>query len=140
MHIHLNRRLQMHKKISMESSSCVNSSIEKPKKHYFQTRDFDLAARVQKLPAGSLIDSFELAALTGIAPTSFVKPAQRAKMGLPSPIRVGRLLKWRLNEVRLWLGEVPGEKDQKEKTSPPGHTRPGRPTKEQQLARQNQVS
>lgn len=73
------------------------------KNHYFQSRNFDLAEKVARLPDSALVGAFEIAALTGIAPTSIQKPTQRKSIGFPDPRVVGRMNKWPLSVVRNWL-------------------------------------
>lgn len=107
----------------------------KTRTHYFQSRNFELATKVQGLPGTALIDSHELAALTGIAPTSFAKPSQREQMGLPAPIRLGRLMKWRFEDIRIWLGQMPSQLQIPVPSRAPGLPRRGRPTRAEQLAR-----
>lgn len=114
----------------------IPSVKKKSRTHYFQSRDFELATKVQGLPGTALIDSHELAALTGIAPTSFAKPSQRDQMGLPAPIRLGRLMKWRFEDIRIWLGQMPSELQIPATPRAPGLPRRGRPTKAEQLARE----
>jgi hypothetical protein len=107
-------------------SSSVKSKAQKD--HYFQSRDFDLAEKVSRLPDSALVGAFEIAALTGIAATSIQKPSQRKSIGFPEPRVVGRMNKWPLSIVRGWLckGDEP--------TDAPMHARrPGRPTKAVQL-------
>lgn len=108
---------------------------KKTRTHYFQSRNFELATKVQGLPSTALIDSHELAALTGIAPTSFSKPSQREHMGLPAPIRIGRLIKWRFEDILIWLGQIPSELQIPAPPRTSGLRRRGRPTKADQLAR-----
>ena len=82
-------------------STHVNKNLEKD--HYFKSRDFDLAEKVARLPDSALVGAFEIGALTGIAPTSIMKPKQRKSIGFPEPRVVGRMNKWPLSTVRAWL-------------------------------------
>lgn len=115
------------------------ASSVKERKHYFENRDFDLAAKVAALPGSAFVSPFEIAAITGIAVTSFQKPTQRKAIGMPEPRAMGRLLKWQLSDVRDWLqgnstvGQIkkPSTMDQQAKR--------GRPTKAEQLARATQT-
>lgn len=84
-------------------STRVNANLTKD--HYFKSRNFDLAEKVARLPDSALVGSFEVAALTGIAPTSIQKPAQRKSIGFPDPRVVGRMNKWPLSVVRDWLSQ-----------------------------------
>ena len=55
-------------------------------------------------------------------------------MGLPAPIRIGRLLKWKKSDIGIWLGQVPAAT---QVTAPraAGLPRRGRPTKADQITR-----
>ena len=121
----------------------VDDAETKTRQHYFETRDFDLAAKVSQLPNAALLSNFEMAAITGIAASSFTKDRQRQIMGLPDPIRVGRLLKWRMADARAWLdgkAVVAVDTTKSSKSSGTGcYARRGRPTKAEQLARQTQT-
>lgn len=107
-----------------DESTNVNSNVEKD--HYFKSRDFDLAEKVSRLPDAALVGAFEIAALSGIAATSIMKPAQRQSIGLPEPRIVGRMNKWTMGTVRSWL-----QPDNESSCAPtkvsPGRGR-GRPT------------
>lgn len=82
-------------------STQVNKNLEKD--HYFKSRNFDLAEKVSRLPDTALVGAFEIAALSGVAATSIMKPTQRKSIGLPEPRVVGRMNKWSLGTVRSWL-------------------------------------
>jgi predicted DNA-binding transcriptional regulator AlpA len=115
----------------LQHESLSVKSKEK-KDHYFQSRDFDLAEKVSRLPDSALVGAFEVAALTGIAATSIQKPSQRKSIGFPEPRVIGRLNKWPLSIVRGWLGK--GDEPTVNTNLAPTHTRrPGRPTKAVQL-------
>ena len=79
----------------------VNKNLSKD--HYFKSRDFDLAEKVSRLPDSALVGAFEIAALSGVAATSIMKPSQRRSIGLPEPRVIGRMNKWSLATVRCWL-------------------------------------
>lgn len=100
------------------------------KDHYFQSRDFDLAAKVAKLPDSALVGAFEVAALTGIAATSIQKPSQRRSIAFPAPRVVGRMNKWPLGLVRHWLSQGAAAAP-----ATPVLSGRGRPTKAAQIAR-----
>ena len=104
-----------------DESTNVNSNVEKD--HYFKSRDFDLAEKVSRLPDAALVGAFEIAALSGIAATSIMKPAQRQSIGLPEPRIVGRMNKWTMGTVRSWL-----QPDNESSCAPsaPTKVRPGR--------------
>lgn len=111
------------------------------KRHYFQTRNYELAEKVARLPDSALVGAFEVAALSGVAVTSIQKPKQRKKIGLGEPRVIGRINKWTLGTVRTWL--LVGCRDkiaqtQKETTNQQKRHR-GRPTKaESVVALRNQ--
>ncbi|MDR3453017.1 MAG: hypothetical protein P4L96_09460 [Rhodoferax sp.] len=100
-------------------------------------RDFDLAAKVARLPDSFLIGPPEISSITGFAVSSLRNPAQRARLGMPEPLAI-RHLRWSLGSIRDWLGgpalmETAGTDDTK---------KIGRPTKATQvaIARQAQQS
>lgn len=115
------------------------TSTVNAKSHYFQTRDYELAEKVDKLPDSALIGAFEVAALSGVAVSSIQKPKQRKKIGLDEPRVLGRINKWKLGAVRTWL-QV-GRKDMQAETPKPKEAavnqpprRRGRPTKAETVA------
>lgn len=65
------------------------------------TRDYTLAERVSRLSDQTLIGVEEAAALTGFAAVSI---QQRRVSGFPQPLPGLRILKFRLGEVRAWMG------------------------------------
>lgn len=101
-----------------------STSVKVKSTHYFETRDFDLAAKVEKLPDTALVGPHEVAALSGIAVSSIQKPTQRKSIGLEEPRVIGRQIKWPLKNIRSWLqmGWITAA------PNPQQHTR-GRPTK-----------
>lgn len=113
------------------------SASVKERKHYFENRDFDLASKVAALPDSAFVSPHEVAAITGIAVTSFQKPSQRTAIGMPEPRVLGRLLKWQLSDIRAWL-KVTAAPTPARPT--PSSTRRGRPTKAEQLARQDKTT
>lgn len=82
-------------------STHVNTNLEVD--HYFKSRNFDLAEQVSRLPDSALVGAFEIAALSGIAATSIMKPVQRKSIGMPEPRVIGRMNKWSLGTIRAWL-------------------------------------
>jgi predicted DNA-binding transcriptional regulator AlpA len=115
------------------------ASPVKGKKHYFENRDFDLASKVAALPGSAFVSPHEVAAITGIAATSFQKPAQRKAIGMPEPRALGRLLKWQLSEVRNWLQGSSTDQRTDTSSATDAVVRRGRPTKAEQLARAAQT-
>lgn len=101
-------------------------------------RDLDLAQKVGNLPDCSLVGVREVAALTGIAPSSFKKLAQRKKMNMPAQSLLGgRHLAWNLGDIRTWLngsrsddGDAPALNERR---------RPGRPKKTDSVLRPPQT-
>jgi len=74
-------------------------------------RDYDLAAQILKCGDEFLLTTHEVAVLTGYAPETI---RQRAVPFFPAPHGAGRLLRWRLGDVRAWLA------------NPAGHARSGK--------------
>jgi hypothetical protein len=115
------------------------TSTVNAKSHYFQTRDYELAEKVDKLPDLALIGAFEVAALSGVAVTSIQKPEQRKKIGLDEPRVLGRLNKWKLGDIRTWLQvdckdkQVETPKSKEAAANQPTRRR-GRPTKAESVA------
>ncbi len=110
-------------------SASVNTNLEKD--HYFKSRDFELAEKVARLPDSALVGAFEIAALSGVAATSIMKPSQRQSIGLPEPRVIGRMNKWSLATVRAWLQQgvevIPAQLPQRSR---------GRPTLASKLGKQ----
>lgn len=64
-------------------------------------RNYDLLSRLGSLPDELWIGPHEVAELTGLAVATI---QQRRVVGLPSPITGLRLLRWRLGDIKRWLG------------------------------------
>lgn len=71
-----------------------------------QQRDYALAERLSRLGDCVLIDAVELAALTGFA---WISIQQERVKGLPKPVGGLGRKKWRLGDVRAWIGVEPGK-------------------------------
>lgn len=71
--------------------------------HRKQTRNYDLASQVARLPRYSLIGAREIAAISGYAESTIVQ----RKVPLPLPaISTGRKVLWRLADVREWVDRL----------------------------------
>lgn len=64
-------------------------------------RNYELLSHLGSLPDELWIGPQEVAELTGLAVATI---QQRRVTGLPSPIAGLRLLRWRLGDIRRWLG------------------------------------
>lgn len=63
-------------------------------------RDYERAAQILKCGDDLLLTTQEVALLIGYAPETI---RQRAVPFFPAPLSAGRLLRWRLGDVRAWL-------------------------------------
>lgn len=68
-------------------------------------RDYERAAQILKCGDDLLLTTQEVALLIGYAPETI---RQRAVPFFPAPLSAGRLLRWRLGDVRAWLANPTG--------------------------------
>lgn len=66
-------------------------------------RDYELLVNLSLLPDHVWIGPHEVAAMTGLAPITI---QQRRVAGMPRPVPGVRRLRWRMGEIRAWLGHV----------------------------------
>lgn len=72
------------------------------------SRNYELAARVDRLSDHAFVDVNEVAATTGFSVNSLRNKVQRIRLNMPEPNEKVRHLTWRLGEIRRWQSGLTG--------------------------------